>query len=402
MFSEELKARIADDFPGLKTEVDGRKVRYLDSAATSLKPQQMIDAVNEYYSGISSNVHRGKSYCMESVSNRFERGRYRVAELLSCSGNEVVFLQNTTDAINLIAAGLGLSKDDNVVTCSDSHHSNLLPWMSRATVHVVRSDDTANLDMDHYAELLAAGPKVVAITHCSNVTGVYNPIDQMIRMAKEVGAIVVIDAAQSIPHRKINVKEMGADFLTFSAHKMLGPTGLGVLYGDKEKLKRLQPVNFGGGMVDWVGFDEYRLRKIPHRFEAGTPHIAGVYGLSAAIEYINNIGYPLIEQHDKTMGSKMLEMALERDYMEVINSRAKDRGAALSFKIPSSPNLDDAARILSDTYGVICRNGHLCAQPYIDEHAASQVLRVSAYLYTTDSDIDYFFDSLDEVSELLF
>lgn len=403
MFKEELTTKIANDFPGTKTEIDGRRVVYLDSAATSLKPQSMIDATTEYYSGISSNVHRGKSYSLELVSNRYEEARYKTAELLSCAGNEIVFLRNTTEAVNLVAAGLSLTKEDKVLICADSHHSNLLPWMARSSVDTVRVLPAGGLDLEHYYELLKLKPKVVAITHCSNVTGIYNPLEEMAKAAKEVGAIVLVDAAQSVPHRKINVSKLDIDFLTFSPHKMLGPTGIGVLYGKKDMLEQLTPVNYGGGMVDWVDLEEFRLRKLPHRLEAGTPHIAGAYGLAAAIDYINEIGYNTISAHDTYMGKKMLNMALERDYIQVVQPDSDcDRGAVLSFSIPSQPKLDDIARVLSDTYGIMCRNGHLCAQPYIESVAGSQVLRISTYLYNTESEIEHFFSALDDLNTFLF
>lgn len=401
MFDSKLEQKILQDFPALSTEIDDTKVTYLDSAASTLKPRSMVDAVNEYYLGISCNVHRGKNYSLEQVSDRYEQARYKVAELLSCAGNEIVFVRNTTEATNLVSAGLGLSKDDQVLVFTDAHHSNLLPWMERANVSRVGVTDTGNLDLEHYFELLKSNPKVVAITHCSNVTGVYNPLEIMVKAAKERGAIVVVDAAQSVPHRKINLKDLDIDFLTFSAHKMLGPTGIGVLYGKRDLLEELRPVNLGGGMVDWVDTEGYRLRKIPHRLEAGTPHIAGAYGIDAAIDYLNEIGFDRLEQHDRAMGKLMLDMASQREYLEVVNPDLKaDRGAVLSFHVPSSPNLDDVARILSDSYGIMCRNGHLCAQPYVDQQASGQVLRISAYVYNTEKDIEKFFNALDEIAPL--
>lgn len=403
MFNLEKLANIREDFPGLKAEIDGRKIIYLDSAATSLKPQSMIDATVEYYGGVSSNVHRGKGYAIELVSNKFERARYRTAELLSCSGNEIVFTKNTTDAINLVAAGLNLTKDDNVLICADSHHSHQLPWMSRATTESVNLLPEGGLDLDDYREKVKKGPKVVAITHCSNVTGVYNPIKEMASLAKEYGAIVVVDAAQSVPHQKVNVLDLDIDFLTFSPHKMLGPTGIGVLYGKKDMLEQLTPTHFGGGMVDWVELDNFRLRKLPHRLEAGTPHISGVLGLGAAIDYLNSVGFDNVEAHDKHLGSLMLKLASERDYLKVIHPDPNaERSAALSFWVPSTPKLDDTARVLSDTYGIMCRNGHLCAQPYIDKIAGSQVMRISGYLYNNESEIEHFFNALDDISSFMF
>lgn len=403
MFNAEQLDNIRNDFPGLKAEIDGRPIIYLDSAATSLKPQSMIDATVEYYAGVSSNVHRGKSYALELVSNKFERARYRTAELISCSGNEIVFTKNTTEAVNLVAAGLELTKDDTVLICADSHHSHQLPWVARATTEAVGLLPEGGLDLDDYKQKLKNNPKVVAITHCSNVTGVYNPLQEMAKLAKECGAIVVVDGAQSVPHQKVNVLELDIDFLTFSAHKMLGPTGLGVLYGKKEMLDLLKPTLLGGGMVDWVELDQYRLRKLPHRLEAGTPHIAGVLGFGASLDYLNSIGLDNVEAHDKYLGKKMLDMALERDYLKVINpDPTAERSAALSFYVPSTPKLDETARVLSDTYGIMCRNGHLCAQPYIDQIAGAHVMRLSAYVYNNDSEIEHFFTSLDEINSFMF
>ncbi|NQZ20718.1 MAG: aminotransferase class V-fold PLP-dependent enzyme [Colwellia sp.] len=403
MFNAEQLASIRNDFPGLKSEIDGRPILYLDSAATSLKPQAMIDATVEYYGGVSSNVHRGKSYAIELVSNKFERARYRTAELISCSGNEIVFVRNTTDAINMVASGLDLTKDDTVLICADSHHSHQLPWMARATTEIVNLLPDGGLDLDDYRKKIKNNPKVVAITHCSNVTGVYNPLSEMAKLAKENGAIVVVDAAQSIPHKKVNVLELDIDFLTFSPHKMLGPTGLGVLYGKKDMLEKLTPNSFGGGMVDWVELDNYRLRKLPHRLEAGTPHIAGVLGLGASIDYLNSIGLDNVEAHDKHLGSKMLKLAQERDYLKVIHpDPTAERSAVLSFWVPTAPKLDDTARVLSDTYGIMCRNGHLCAQPYIDQIAGAHVMRISAYLYNNESEIERFFSALDEINSFMF
>ncbi|MFT4928919.1 MAG: cysteine desulfurase/selenocysteine lyase, partial [Phenylobacterium sp.] len=280
---------------------------------------------------------------------------------------------------------------------------NLLPWMARATVHSVRYNDNAMLDMDHFEQLLKLKPKVVAITHCSNVTGIYHPLEQMAKAAKAVGAIVVVDAAQSVPHRKVNVRSMDIDFLAFSAHKMAGPTGVGVLYGRKDMLESLTPTNLGGGMVDWVDSEHYRLRKIPHRFEAGTPNISGAYGLAASIDYLQVIGFDVLQKHDLEMGQFMLSLALERDYLKVVCPDVNaERGAVLSMTFPALENLDDVARVLSDSYGIMCRNGHLCAQPFVTDQAPGQVLRISTYIYNTRQDIQQFFDALDEISPMYF
>lgn len=402
LLAEQHQEKFKRDFPGLSKELDGSPVTYLDNAATSLKPVAMVEAVQEYYLGVSTNIHRGKHFAIEEVSDRYEQARYKVAELIGCHGNEVVFLRNTTEAVNLVASGLDISPDDDIVVFSDSHHSNMLPWLSRGKVHFVKFSVQGTIDWEHYQALLQLKPKMVAMTSCSNVTGIYIPLQQAVSMAKEVGAMVLVDAAQTIPHRRINVSELGIDFMAFSAHKMLGPTGIGVLYGKSDYLDQLQPNNLGGGMVDWVELGEYRLRKIPHRFEAGTPHISGAYGLGAAIDYLNQIGYSNIQQDDREMGRFMLEQALARDYLQVVNPDPQaDRGAVVSVSIPGKENLDEFARILSDSYGIMCRNGHLCAQPYIDAVGTGQVLRASAYFYTSKDAVMKFFTSLDEIADLL-
>ncbi|WDE09185.1 aminotransferase class V-fold PLP-dependent enzyme [Thalassomonas viridans] len=398
----QLKEKLIKDFPGLSKEIDGQQVYYLDSAATTLKPRQMVEAINDYYLGVSANIHRGKHFALEEVSNQYEGVRYKVANLIDCSGNEVVFLRNTTEAINLVASGLNLSKTDRVVCMAESHHSNMLPWLQAASVDYIRVTDDFCVDLEHYQSLLASKPKVVALTHCSNVTGIYIDLPLMVKMAKAAGALVVVDAAQSVPHRKLSVSELDIDFLAFSAHKMLGPTGVGVLYGKSQLLEKLTPLNLGGGVVDWVEFDAFTLRKVPHRFEAGTPNISGVLGLGASIDYLNGLGFDFIREHDKRLGRFMLEQAGKRDYLQVLNSDPDaDRGAVLSFTIPKSPNLDDVARYLSDSFGIMCRNGHLCAQPYISSVSPGQVLRVSGYVYTFESDIEHFFDSLDQIVSFL-
>lgn len=402
LLCEQYKDKFIQDFPGLSKELDDTKITYLDNAATTLKPRAMVAALEEYYLGVSTNIHRGKHYAIEEVSNRYEQTRYKVAELIGCHGNEVVFVRNTTEAINLVASGLSLSQKDLIIAFADSHHSNMLPWVSHGNTKFVGFTEDGSVDWEQYHDLLKQSPKVVAITHCSNVTGVYAPLKEITEAAKNAGAIVVVDGAQSVPHRRVNVSELDIDFLAFSAHKMLGPTGIGVLYGKKQCLDALDVNNVGGGMVDWVELEEYRLRKLPHRFEAGTPHIAGAYGLGAAIDYLHQLGFDNLEQDDKEMGEFMLAQALQRDYMKVINpTPGLDRGGVVSISIPSLTNLDDFSRILSDSYAIMCRNGHLCAQPYINALSHGQVLRASAYFYTSKDDIKKFFNSVDEIAGML-
>ncbi|MCP5103267.1 MAG: aminotransferase class V-fold PLP-dependent enzyme [bacterium] len=387
-----------EDFPIISREIDDNPLIYLDSAATSLQPRQVVSELSRYYLEISANIHRGKHYLSEEASTDYEEGRYKVAQFIGCAGNEIVFVRNTTEALNIVAGGLDIGKEDIVIACTDSHHSNYLPWVARAAVKLVRVDAHGAVDLDHYRELLKLNPRVVTLTHCSNVSGLYIPLEEMTRQAKEAGALVVIDAAQSIPHRRLNVGRMDIDFLAFSAHKMLGPTGIGVLYGKQSHLKELNPLCLGGGMVDWVDTSSYRTRKIPHKFEAGTPHIAGVYGLVAAIRYLEKIGFDRLEAHDLALSKLMFSEAEERDYLEVAApGKHADRCAILSFKMKGNDDMGNIARMLSDSFGIMCRSGHMCAQPYVDYSFNGDILRASCYLYNNKLDIMNLFQALDQL-----
>lgn len=387
------------DFPILSRVIDDNRLIYFDSAATSLKPVQVASEVSRYYLEVSANIHRGKHYLSEEASVFYEEGRYKVAQLIGAVGNEVVFVRNTTEGLNIVANGLEIGKDDTVIVCTDSHHSGYLPWVERAKTELVRIDAQGMVDLSHYEELLKLGPKVVALTHCSNVSGLYAPVEKMAQMAKEVGAIVVLDAAQSAPHRRLNVTRLNVDFLAFSSHKMLGPTGIGVLFGKQEYLDKLAPPYLGGGMVDWVDTEGYRMRKIPHRFEAGTPHISGVYGLVAAIKYLEKTGFEHVEAHDLALGKLLLSEAKKREYLEVMapGDESAERCAIVSIKMKGQSNLGDVARMLSDSYGVMCRTGHMCAQPLVDYLADGEILRASGYLYNTKQDVMDLFQALDEI-----
>jgi cysteine desulfurase/selenocysteine lyase len=255
------------------------------------------------------------------------------------------------------------------------------------------------VDLDHFDELLGLNPKVVALTHCSNVTGAIAPIEAMAAAAKErCGAIVVVDAAQSAPHLRIDVSELTVDFIAFSAHKMLGPCGVGCLYGRREALERLRPLLVGGGMVDWVDDQGSQERKLPHRLEAGTPAIASALGFGRAIEYLERLGSDELGAHDRLLTETMIRCALEREYVELLGPRSSDaRRAVATMRLRGIDDLSDVARSLSDSYGIMCRSGHMCAQPVVDAHAGGQVLRASGYIYNTTAEIESLFAALDEL-----
>jgi cysteine desulfurase/selenocysteine lyase len=395
------RSDIRADFPVLSRKVDGMPVIYLDSAATSLKPHAVIDAVVRYYTEIGANIHRGKHMLSEEASDAYERARQRVAEFLGARCDEVVFTSGTTGGINAVAAGLGLDPGDLVLVSVDAHHSQQLPWRARARVEFIPVGADGAVDVDRYAELLRRRPAVVALTHCSNVTGRYAPVAELAQLARAHGALTVLDGAQSVPHRRADMGALGVDALALSAHKMMGPTGIGVLVLGPALAGRLPPAALGGGMVDWVDVEKVVWRRSPHRFEAGTPHIAGAFGLHAAVDYLERLGLAELAAHDRSMGELMRAEAARRDYLSVVAAGPGDCGGILSMAVRSCADLTELARILSDSYGVMCRTGHHCAQPFVDAFGRGQVLRMSAYAYTTGGDITAAFEALDEAVPLV-
>ena len=392
---------VQPDFPVLRREVDGTRVTYLDSAATSLTPRPVIDAMTHYYADVSANIHRGKHMLSEEASDDYESARTRVAAFLGVRAADVVFTANTTHGLNIVSTGLDLHQDDLVLVSRDAHHSLQLPLRARARVEwlAVRADGT--IDLDAYAQQLTRRPALVAITHCANVTGRYAPVAEMAALAREHGALTVLDAAQSVPHRRVLMPELGVDAIAFSAHKMLGPTGIGVLAIGPELAGRLRPSALGGGVVDWVDADRWVLRRAPHRYEAGTPHIAGAYGLRAAVDYLDTLGMAEIADHDRWLAELLYAEAGKRDYLTVLEPGPGERSAILSATVRGIDDLTELARALSDSYGVMCRSGHLCAQPYVDAVAGTAVLRLSAYIYNTTDDIHLALNALDELHPFL-
>ena len=392
-----MTARVRADIPRLNAPIDGRPVTYLDSAATSLKPQCVIDAIVRYYTEVSANIHRGKHILSDIASTEYEHARYAVAQFLGVPSREIVFTRNATHALNTVAGGLGLTSHDRVVVCGDAHHSNLLPWRAKgAECLTVRVGRDGTLDLDHFHSLLAKRPKVVALNHCSNVTGLYVPVHEMAVAANKAGAVVVVDGAQSVPHARLtDLGQTAIDFVAVAGHKMLGPTGVGILWGRGEQLEQLRITELGGGAVDWVDPTAHRLRDIPHRFEAGTPDIASVLGMEAAVSYLEEVGGGYLREHDARLAQALTTEAASRDYIELVGPTDADRSALISFSIRGVPQLDDIARCLSDSYGIMARTGHLCAQPLVSAVTDAQLMRFSGYAYTTTDEIELAFDALD-------
>ncbi|MBY3203464.1 aminotransferase class V-fold PLP-dependent enzyme [Rhizobium laguerreae] len=394
------RANFTKDFPVLGKTINGRSPVYLDSAATSLTPRPVIDAVARYGLDLCGAVHRGQHQWSDATTEAYETARREVANFLCAAPDEVVFVRNATEAINVVAQGLPWAEDDEIVIGHDAHHSNALPWRVAARTVVVPLDRHGLWDLNRYEDILKRRPKLVALTHVSNVTGIYQPLQQLIAMAKAVDALVLVDACQAIPHEQLKVQELNMDILAFSAHKMLGPTGIGVLYVRRQLMRTMTPRYIGGGSVEWVDRTNFRRRAGPRAYEAGTPNVGGVLGLAAALKYLDGLGWSAVSAHNDEMSDVIYGEARKRaSYLNIIYPDTPARRAGLvSFSFAGNLRADDVARMLSDSFGIMCRAGHLCAQPLVDEFKASGVLRASAYVYNEPRDIRQLFETLDEIA----
>jgi cysteine desulfurase/selenocysteine lyase len=391
------------DFPPLEGSVPGiPDLVYLDSAATSLTPVPVIDAIRGYYETSSANIHRGKHMLSELASDAYEACRFAVAEYLQVRHSEVVLTRNTTHGLNLLANGLRLTSDDRVLVAADNHHSALLPWQRRCATERIETGADSQVSYDAYMAALAVGPapRAVVLSHCSNVTGLFLDVTAWVAAARDAGALVILDAAQTAPHRELTPVSLGVDAVVFSAHKMLGPTGIGVLWARTDLLESLVPSEIGGGTVDWVDGDSFRWRSVPHRLEAGTPDIAAAYGFSAALRYLRAVGMRRIKEHGDQVAALMMSEARKRGLSFVgDHDDTLERAATLSLFWPgmSGTRMDVLARALSDSYGVMCRSGYLCSQPLVTKYAEGPVLRLSGYVYTGADDLARLFSALDDL-----
>jgi cysteine desulfurase/selenocysteine lyase len=364
-------------------------------------PRLVLQAVTRYGLELGGGVHRGQHLLSERVSQAYEEARQDVARSLGCAADEVIFVRNATEAITLCAHGLPWSPGDEVVLGHEAHHSNDLPWRRAARTVVVPLDDQGLWDLDHYADILKRRPKLVALTHVSNVTGIRQPLGRLVAMAKAAGSLVLVDASQSIPHERLNVDDLGVDFLAFSAHKLLGPTGIGVLFARRQMMRSMNAMAEGGGTVEWVDRATYRSREGPSRFEAGTPNIAGALGLAAALNYLDGLGWALVSEHDQMLSHLLYEGSKERKaYLSYFYPESTaNRVALLSLCFNGNIPMNEIARILSNSFGIMCRSGHLCAQPIVDSFSTRGVLRASCYVYNNGNDVKRFFKALDVINE---
>jgi cysteine desulfurase / selenocysteine lyase len=387
---------IRELFPILNQEVNGSPLVYLDSAATSQKPVHVIEAIDKYYREYNSNVHRGVHTLGTRATDGYEGAREKVRRFINAKSiEEVIFTRGTTTSLNTVAASYGrenLKEGDEIVISYMEHHSNIIPWQqvakqTGATLKYLDLQEDGTISLDTVRETITANTKIVSIMQVSNVLGVMNPIKEIAEIAHQHGAIMVVDGAQSAPHMKIDVQDLNCDFLAFSGHKMCGPTGIGVLYGKKALLEKMEPVEFGGEMIDFVGLYESTWKELPWKFEGGTPIIAGAIGLGAAIDFLNEIGLDNIEKHEHALAAYAMEKMSGIEGMTIYGPKdAGKRAGLVTFNI-DDVHPHDVATVL-DAEGIAVRAGHHCAQPLMKWLKASATARASFYLYNTEEDID--------------
>ena len=392
------------DFPILNE----KQITYLDSGATTQKPEQVINAIDEYYKTTNANVHRGAYSLSVEATAKYEEAREKVARFInSPSAEQVIFSKNATESLNLIAYSYGmenLKKDDEIVLSIMEHHSNLVPWQkvaktTGAKLNYMYINDEFEISDEEIESKITDKTKIVGTTHVSNVLGTINNVKKIIKQAHKKGAIVIVDSSQSIPHMKIDVQDLDCDFLVFSGHKMLAPLGIGVLYGKKQLLNDMTPFLMGGDMIEYVYEQETTFAPLPNKFEAGTQNIEGVIGLAAAIDYIENIGYERIAQIEDEVVNYAREELSKLDFLELyITPNKQNHSSVISFNI-KGVHPHDVASIL-DTYGVCVRSGNHCAQPLMRYLGIDSTCRASFYLYNTKEDVEKLVEALNKAYEM--
>jgi cysteine desulfurase/selenocysteine lyase len=399
--------RIRADFPILHQEVNGQPLVYLDNAATTQKPNAVIDAISDYYRTDNSNVHRGAHALADRATVKFEAARTKVAEFINApDAKQIIWTRGTTESINLVAASWGranLKAGDRVLVSAMEHHSNIVPWQliaqaTGASVEAIPVDSTGTIDMDAFASMLNANVKMVAVGHVSNAMGTINPIEEIIVAAHAVGAEVLIDGAQAVSHWAVDVQKLNCDFYVFSAHKLFGPTGLGVLYGKREILDAMPPYQGGGEMIETVSFAGTTFNQLPYKFEAGTPDIAGVIGFGAAIDYLNNLDRKAASAHEQALLAYAEERARATDGITLIGTSAH-KTSVMSFMLDGAHPAD--VGVLLDKQGVAVRTGNHCAQPIMDQFGIPGTVRASFSFYNTFAEIDRLFAAIEKAKMFL-
>ncbi|MFB3120342.1 MAG: SufS family cysteine desulfurase [Stenotrophomonas maltophilia] len=399
-------ARIREDFPVLNQMVNGKPLVYLDNAATSQKPQSVIDTLVHYYTSDNSNVHRGVHTLSQRATEDYDAARSKARQFLNAaSDQEIIFVKGTTDGINLVAHSYGrqhLGPGDEIIISTMEHHSNIIPWQvlcqeKGAHLRVIPINDAGELLFDEYERLLTPRTKLVSITHVSNVLGTVNPIEQIVEMAHSRGVPVLVDGAQAAPHMAVDVRKLDCDFYVFSGHKVCGPTGIGVLYGKSDLLEAMPPYQLGSEMIKSVTFERTIYNDLPYKFEPGTPHIAGAIGLGAAISYISEIGMDRIFAYESELLRYGTERLSDIGGLTLIGTAAQ-KGSVLSF-VMDGVHPHDIGTIL-DSEGIAIRTGHHCAQPLMERFGVPATARASMAFYNTKEEIDVLVKGIDRVIEV--
>ena len=393
---------IKADFPILEERINDHRLVYLDNAATSQKPRVVINAVLDYYRRKNANIHRGIHFLAEKATVAYEHTRERVAHFIGgVDPSEVIFTRGTTEGINLIAytwAEQNIHEGDEIVITEMEHHANIVPWVilaqkKKAILNRIPITICGHLDLSNIDDIITPKTKLLSVMHMSNVLGTINPIEQLAKLAHKQGAVVLVDGAQAAPHMAVDVKTLGADFYVFSSHKMLGPTGVGILYGRRELLEAMPPFNMGGEMIREVRFDRVTWNEVPHKFEAGTPNIANVVALEAALTYLEELGMDKIREHEMALTRYAIERLSELDGIEIQGPHdPEQRGGAISFTDPVVHPHDISTFL--DTKGIAIRAGHHCAQPLMRILGKVATARASLYIYNDEADIDALIDAL--------
>jgi cysteine desulfurase / selenocysteine lyase len=400
-------AEIRNDFPILNSKVRGKELVYLDNGATAQKPSLVIDAINTYYKEYNSNIHRGVHHLSQVATTAYEEAREKLRGFINApKQEEVIFTKGTTESINIVASCFGrnsLNKGDEVIISAMEHHSNIVPWQMicderEAVLKVIPINNNGELLMEEYKKLLSDKTKLVAVIHISNTLGTINPVKEIIDLAHQKGALVLLDGAQAVPHIKVDVQDLDCDFYAFSGHKMFGPTGVGILYGKSEYLNDMPPYQGGGDMIKEVTFEKTTYNCLPHKFEAGTPNIVGGIGLGVAVDYMQEVGIDLMHKREEELLTYATEKILKVEGVRIIGE-AEHKASVLSFVVEGLHPFDVGT--LLDQLGIAVRTGHHCTQPLMDIFKVPGTIRASFAFYNTKEEVDQLISGLERALSML-
>ena len=399
--------KIRKDFPILNEKVNGKDLVYLDNAATSQKPKEVIDSLVSYYEKYNSNVHRGVHALSIKATDEFEKSRIKIQKFINAkNSNEIIFTRNASESLNLIAYSWGndnIKSDDEIFITPFEHHSNIVPWQmlckeKGAILKYLPLNNNGDIDIDKFSKEISKKTKLVSVTHMSNVLGTVLPLEEIIDLAKKYNAVTVVDACQSVPHMPVDVQKIDSDFLCFSGHKMLGPTGIGVLHGKEEILNKMTPFLYGGDMISEVTYEESKWNELPYKFEAGTPNIADSIALGVACEYLVKVGMKNIWKHEMELGEYTVSQISKLDNFKILGNKSKElRGGVVSF-VHETIHPHDIGSLL-DGYGIAIRTGHHCAMPLVRSYGVVAASRASFYLYNNKEEVDKLVEGLKLVED---